>query len=59
MVKEDLTRAARIEDQIIEDAEDALDSQTARTRIAELRAGKTNTVSGAELEARLAIIMDE
>ena len=40
-------------------AEDALDSQTARTRIAELESGKAKAVSGAELEARLAAMMEE
>lgn len=54
-----LLRAARVEDQMIADAEDALDSQTARTRIAELRGGNTRAVSGAELEARLAAMMEE
>lgn len=54
-----LERAARVEDQMIADAEDALDSQTARTRIAELGSGKAKAVSGAELEARLAAMMEE
>jgi hypothetical protein len=54
-----LERAARVEDQMIADAEDALDSQTARTRIAELESGKAKAVSGAELEARLAAMMEE
>lgn len=58
-VEDYLVRAARIEDQIIEDAEDALDSQTARTRLADLKMGRTKVVSGAELEARLAAMMDE
>ncbi len=49
----------RNEDQIIADAEDALDSQTARTRLADLKVGRTKVVSGAELEARLAAMMDE
>ena len=54
-----LERAARVEDQMIADAEDALDSQTARTLIAELGSGKAKAVSGAELEARLAAMMED
>lgn len=58
-VEEYLARAAGVEDRMIEDAEDALDSQTARMRIADLRSGKTKAVSGAELDARLAVMMEE
>lgn len=58
-VDEYLSRAARVEDQMLEDAEDALDSQTARIRLAELGDGRARAVSGAELEARLAAMMDE
>lgn len=54
-----LERAARAEDQMLEDAEDAMDSQRARTRIVELATGKVRTVSGAELESRLASMMDD
>lgn len=54
-----LLRAARVEDQMIADAEDARDSQRARTRIEELRSGKAKVVSGAELETRLAAMMED
>lgn len=54
-----LARAARVEDQILADAEDAFDSQVARTRLAELSSGRARAVSGAELEARLAAMMEE
>ncbi|MDZ3831209.1 MAG: N-6 DNA methylase [Sphingopyxis sp.] len=54
-----LARAARVEDRMIEDAEDALDSQTARVRLAELGSGAVRAVSGAELEARLAAMMED
>lgn len=52
-----LERAARVEDQIIEDAEDALDARAARARIAQLQAGTVKAVSGADLDARLATLM--
>ncbi|HIK65099.1 MAG TPA: hypothetical protein EYG02_08740 [Henriciella marina] len=58
-VEEYLARAAAVEDRMIEDAEDAFDSQTARMRLAELKSGTARTVSGAELEARLAAMMEE
>lgn len=54
-----LARAARVEDQMLEDAEDALDSHLARTRIAEISAGTAKLVSGAELDRRLAALMDK
>lgn len=54
-----LERAARVEDQILLDAEDALDSQVARMRLADLGSGKATAVSGAELEARLAAMMED
>ena len=57
-VDEYLARAARVEDRMIEDAEDALDSQTARMRLADLGSGKVTAVSGAELETRLAAMME-
>jgi type I restriction enzyme M protein len=57
-VDEYLARAARVEDRMIEDAEDALDSQTARMRLADLGSGKATAVSGAELETRLAAMME-
>ena len=49
--------AARVEDQILADAEDALDSHVARQRLAELKSGTIETVSGATLDARLAAMM--
>jgi hypothetical protein len=58
-VEEYLVRAAVVEDRMIEDAEDALDSQVARKRLGELTSGGARTVSGAELEARLAAMMEE
>lgn len=58
-VEDYLSRAARVEDQMIEDAEDALDSQVARIRLAELANGEVRTVSGVELEARFAAMMEE
>lgn len=54
-----LARAAAVEDQMLENAEDALDSHRARTRIAELKTGKIKMVSGADLEARLAALGGE
>jgi len=54
-----LEKAARVEDQMIADAEDALDSLTARMRLSDLAAGRTQEVSGADLEARLAAMMDD
>lgn len=57
--EEYLERAARVEDQMIEDAQDALDSHTARVRLQELQDGTVKTVSGAELEARLAALMQD
>lgn len=58
-VEEYLVRAARVEDQILADAEDAIDSQTARMRLAELGDGRARAVSGTELEGRLAAMMDD
>ena len=58
-VDEYLLRAARTEDQMIDDAEDALDSQTARVRLNEIQKGTVRTVSGSELEARLAAMMSD
>lgn len=54
-----LERAARVEDQMLEDAADALDSHLARTRIAEIEAKTARLVTGAELDGRLAALMDE
>jgi len=54
-----LVRAAAVESQILENAEDALDAHVARQRLAELASGKTKAVSGAELEARLQALSGE
>lgn len=56
-VEEYLERAARVEDQMLEDAEDAIDSHTARARLSEIEDGATKIVTGAELKARLAALM--
>lgn len=58
-VEEYLARAARVEDRMIEDAEDALDSHIARVRLAEIQSGSTRLVSGAELDAKLAALMED
>jgi hypothetical protein len=55
-VEDYLVRAARVEDQMIEDAQDALDSNVARARLSELKSGKSKLVSGTELKARLAVL---
>lgn len=52
-----LERAARVEDQMLEDAEDALDGHIARDRLKGLADGSVRVVSGPELEARLAAIL--
>jgi len=54
-----LERAARVEDQILADAEDALDSQIARERLAEVASGSARYVTGSELGTRLAALLDE
>jgi hypothetical protein len=48
-----LERAARVEDQMLEDAEDALDRHAARKQLAALEGGTAKIVSGAELKKRL------
>ena len=58
-VEEYLARAARVEDRMIEDAEDALDSHLARVRLAELKSGTSRLISGPELDARLAALMED
>lgn len=52
-----LERATRVEDQMIGDAADALDSQIARERINDLATGKINIVSGSTLDAQLSALM--
>ncbi|WP_336986716.1 HsdM family class I SAM-dependent methyltransferase [Altererythrobacter aquiaggeris] len=54
-----LLRATAVEDQIIQNAEDALDSLIARTRLDELARGDDREVSGEELDARLAALIGE
>lgn len=56
-IDEYLERAARVEDQMLADAEDALDSRAALARLAGLQAGGVKLVSGAELDAQLATLM--
>jgi len=51
-----LARAASVEDQMLEDAEDAIDSATARTRLSEVDRGAVKLISGAELAIRLAAL---
>ena len=48
-----LLRAAAVEDQMIENAEDALDAGVARQRLRELKQGTVKVVRGKELAARL------
>ena len=54
-----LERAAKVEDQMLVDAEDALDAQIAREMLDEVEAGTLKLVSGAALDARLAAILDD
>ena len=54
-----LVRAAQAEDLMLENAEDALDSHIARTRLAELQSGSVRLVTGADLDKRLAAMMDD
>lgn len=51
-----LARAATVEDRLLADAEDALDSQTARRALAGIQSGAIRLVSGDELAARLAAL---
>lgn len=54
-----LERAARVEDQILADAEDALDSQFARERLDEIQTGEAKIIAGDALDARLSAILDD
>lgn len=54
-----LERAARVEDQMLADAEDALDSHIARERLEGLEAGEVKLVTGDTLDARLSVILDD
>lgn len=58
-VTEYLGRAARVEDQILADAEDALDSQIARDRLIDISGGKTKLVHGSALDTRLTALLDD
>lgn len=51
-----LARAASVEGRLLDDAEDALDSQTARRVLAGIQSGAVKVVSGNELAARLAAL---
>ena len=46
-------KVPHMEDQMLEDAEDALDGHIARQRVEELETGAIRLVSGPELDARL------
>jgi hypothetical protein len=52
-----LERAARTEDRLIEDAEDALDAHIARQRLTAIKDGSAKVVSGDALDAKLASLM--
>lgn len=54
-----LERAANVEDQMLTDAEDALDGQLARGLLEDIRSGAMELVSGAALDARLSALMDD
>jgi len=52
-----LQRAANVEDQLLEAAEDALDTQVAQRRLSEIESGESEVVRGKALEDRLAALM--
>lgn len=54
-----LARAAQVEDIMLENAEDALDSHVARKRLAAMQSGAVKLVTGADLDKRLAAMMDD
>lgn len=54
-----LARAARVEDLILEDAEDAIDAHLARDSLDRVWAGVERVISGDELDARLAVLEGE
>jgi type I restriction enzyme M protein len=56
---EKIARAARVEDQLLEDAEDALDAHIARDAVRQVWDGSLRVVKGDELERRLAILSGE
>ncbi|WP_394999216.1 class I SAM-dependent DNA methyltransferase [Sphingomonas sp.] len=49
-----LDRASRVENQMLEDAQDALDAHIARTRLAAIEDGTVKVIRGEALDARLA-----
>ena len=58
-IDEYLERATQVEDRMLDNAEEALDARIARGRLADLKGGKIKTVTGAELETRLAALLAE
>lgn len=54
-----LVRATRVEDEMLKNAEDALDGHISRERIAQIKSGASRKISGKELDARLAALTDE
>ncbi len=54
-----LERAARVEDQMLADADDALDSEIARERLSDVASGKVELVSGNNLDARLSALLGQ
>lgn len=54
-----LERASRVEDQMLEDAQDALDAHIARTRLAAIANGTVKVIRGGALDARLADLSAE
>lgn len=53
-IDEYLDRASRVENQMLEDAQDALDAHVARTRLAAIADGTLKVIRGSALDARLA-----
>jgi hypothetical protein len=58
-IDEYLDRASRVEDQMLEDAQDALDAHIARTRLAAIANGTVKVIRGEALDARLADLSAE
>ncbi len=54
-----LHRAAVVEDQILDDTEDALDTQIARERLANVENGNDAVISGDALDTRLSALMGD
>ncbi len=51
-----LARATQVEDQILANAEEAIDADIARTRLSQIQAGAIRSISGDELASRLALL---